>query len=61
MANFHVARIDDDGESVTILESFSSYEDADAVCEHWSERYPYAYVDIFSDADLIETSCMMAD
>ena len=61
MADFHVARIDDDGDSVTILESFSSYKDADALYDYWSERYPYAYVDIFSDANLIETSCMMAD
>ncbi len=49
MKLFSIARLDDN-ENWTILEKFSSYDDADDRYDYWVEKYPNAYVDILEPA-----------
>lgn len=44
MKLFSIARFDD--QDWTILERFSSYDEADEKFDYWSDKYPYAMVDI---------------
>jgi hypothetical protein len=49
MKLFSIARFDNN-ENWTILERFSSYEDADEKYDFWAEKYPTAFVDILEPA-----------
>lgn len=44
MKLFSIARLDN--ETWTILERFSSYDEADEKYDYYAEKYPNAYVDI---------------
>jgi hypothetical protein len=48
MKLFSIARLDD--ENWTILETFSTYEDADEKYDDWTDKFPNAYLDILEPA-----------
>lgn len=49
MKLFSIARLDNN-ETWTILERFSSYEDADDRYDYYADKFPNAYVDILEPA-----------
>lgn len=49
MKLFSIARFDDN-EDWTILEKFSTYDEADERYDYWSDKYPYAMIDILEPA-----------
>jgi len=48
MKLFSIARLDD--KNWTILETFSTYEDADEKYDDWTDKFPNAYLDILEPA-----------
>jgi hypothetical protein len=48
MKLFSIARLDD--ENWTILETFSTYEDADEKYDDYADKFPNAYLDILEPA-----------
>jgi len=48
MKLFSIARLDDG--NWTILETFSTYEDADEKYDYWADKYENAYLDILEPA-----------
>jgi peptide methionine sulfoxide reductase MsrA len=48
MKLFSIARLDD--ENWTILEKFSTYEDADEKYDDYADKFPNAYLDILEPA-----------
>jgi hypothetical protein len=48
---YHVVNID--ACSYNILETFSSYDEADEVLDGYCNRYPHAYIDILSDEEMV--------
>ncbi len=55
MANFSIVRFDNEGEDLTILETCTFEDDADAAYDHWSERYPYSYIDVLTEDQLAQS------
>ena len=48
MKLFSIARLDD--KNWTILETFSTYEDADEKYDDYADKFPNAYLDILEPA-----------
>jgi hypothetical protein len=46
MKNFKIAKWNEELNDWKILESFSSYDDADEKFDYYSDKFPNAYVDI---------------
>lgn len=45
---YTITMIKDDGSSTT-LDTFKSYAEADSHLDEWCDKYPNAYIDIWSD------------
>lgn len=55
LAPFHVVRFDNEGETLTILKSFDDEGEADYFCNSSCNRYPFAYIDVLNDKELVES------
>jgi hypothetical protein len=45
MAQFKIARLDDDN-NWRVLECFNTYDEADDKLDFYSDKFPHAYIDI---------------
>ena len=49
MAKYYICNLSTD---IIVLGEFNSYDAADDVIDDYCDRYPHAYIDILSKADL---------